>query len=169
VSNRPFNRDGDGRPGATRRSLARQRHELMPLSAFHDQESLPTDAGVRHVLGDAHATWELLLGLVAERIGPVSEVWKCTSVKTGWGLRVVRETKVILYMTPQPRQFVVSFALGERAVKAARMAKLSAAVMQVIEAAPGFVDGRRVRITVRDARDLETLAQLAAIKCELSR
>jgi len=161
----PVNQNGDARQGASRLTDARRRYDLLPPSAFHDQKCLPADAAVRHVLGDAHIAWVQLLRRVAERIGPTSEVWKCTSAKTGWALRVVRETRVILYMTPQPRQFIVSFALGERAVEAARTAQLSTAVLQVIEATPGSVDGRRVRIPVRDDRHIDTLTQLAQIKC----
>jgi hypothetical protein len=164
-----FNYNGDGRPSASRRQLASHRHALLPLSVFHDQERVPTDDAVRRVLDDAHATWVQLLDLIAERIGPVSEVWKCTSARTGWGLRVSHKDRVILYMTPQPRQFIVSFALGERAVEAARLTRLSASVLQAIEAAPRFAEGRGVRITVRDGRDIQTLTRLAQIKCESSR
>ena len=164
-----FNYNGDGRTGASRRQPASHRHALVPLSVFHDKDRVPTDDAVRRVLGDAHATWVQLLDLVAERIGPVSEVWKCGNARTGWGLRVSQDDRVILYMTPQPRQFIVSFALGERAVEAARLTRLSASVLQAIDAAPRFAEGRGVRVTVRDGRDIPTLTQLAQIKCELSR
>ena len=162
VSESPFNQ-------ANRRPLERHRHELLPLSAFRDEHRAPTDLAIRQILGDAHDAWTELRALVAERIGPLSEVWKCTSATKGWGLRIVCDDRVVLYMTPQPRQFVVSFALGERAVVAARAARLPASVLQVIEAAPGFVDGRRVRITVRDDRDIATLTELAQIKRALIR
>lgn len=141
----------------------------MPLSAFHHQESLPTEDAVRYVLGLAYGTWTQLPALVAERIGPVSEVWKSSNANTGWGLRVLQQDRVVLYMTPQPRQFIVSFALGERAVAAARTAKLSAHVLDAIEDARRYPEGRGVRIAVRDSRDVQTLTRLAEIKCELTR
>jgi hypothetical protein len=140
----------------------------MPPSVFHDQAHLPSDDAVRHALGPVHDTWAELLSRVSKQLAPVSEVWKVTG-GTGWGLRVLRRDRVILYLTPQPRQFVVSFALGERAVAAAQKAELSANVMEAIEAAPRFAEGRGVRITVRDNRDVETLTRLAQIKSELSR
>lgn len=141
----------------------------MPLSAFHDEACLPTDDAVRHVLGDAYATWAQLLALVVEHIGSVREVWKYTSANAGWGLRVLQRDRVILYMTPQPSQFIVSFALGERAVAAARTAELSAHVLEAIEKAPRYAEGRGVRIPVRDSRSIWTLTRLARIKCDLSR
>ncbi len=42
-----------------------------------------------------------------------------TAASTGWGLRVRYKERVILYMTPQQNQFLVSIVLGEKAVAAA--------------------------------------------------
>jgi hypothetical protein len=72
-------------------------------------------------------------------------------------------------MTPQQNEFIVSFALGERAVAAARAAKLSARVLEAIEEAPRYAEGRGVRSRVRDSRYIRTLTRLAHIQRELSR
>lgn len=141
----------------------------MPASAFQDETCTPTDDAVRGVLGDAFATWAQLRALIAERIGPVSEVWKYTNAHTGWALRIVHRDRVIFYVTPQPARFIVSLALGARAVAAARTARLSARVLEAIEEAPGNTEGRAVRISVRDGRYIRTLARLAQIKSELRR
>jgi hypothetical protein len=138
----------------------------MALSAFHTKSRPPTPAALRSALGSAYSHWTKLFALVAERIGPIAEVWKFTSVTTGWGLRVVHEGRVILYMTPRPNEFLVSFALGEKAVAAARAAKLPSTIIDAIEAAPRYAEGRGVRITVRNGRQLAALARLAQIKCE---
>ena len=150
-------------------SEADHRGGLTPLSALCDESCLPTDEAVQRVLGDAYATWAQLLALVAERVGPVSDIWKFTSAQTGWGLRIVHRDRVILYMTPQERHFIVSFALGERAVAAARTARLAARVREAIEEAPRYAEGRGIRIPVRDRRYIRTLTRLAQIKSELSR
>jgi uncharacterized protein DUF3788 len=169
LSTHRFDHNGYGRLAARHRRREDHRSAVTAPSAFHDPECLPTDDAVRDVLGNAYVTWARLPGVVAERVGLVSEIWKYTSANTGWGLRVLQRDRVILYMTPQPRQFIVSFALGERAVAAARTAKLSAPVLDAIEDAPRYAEGRGVRITVRDSRDIRALTQLAQIKCELSR
>jgi hypothetical protein len=138
----------------------------VTLSAFHDKTRPPTDDDLRSVLGTRYAAWTSLLALIAERIGPTTEVWKFTSVSTGWGLRILKKDRVIVYMAPQPNQFLVSFALGEKAVAVARAAKLHSSIMDAIEAAPRYAEGRGVRIAVRDSRQLASLARLAQIKCE---
>lgn len=135
----------------------------MALSAFEDKTQSPTDDQLRSVLGKAHGPWVRLLALVAERIEPVTEVWKFS---TGWSLRVIHKDRVILYMTPQRNQFLVSFALGEKAVGAAHAARLSASVLKAIDDAPRYAEGRGVRIPVRGSSQLTTLARLAQIKHE---
>ena len=135
----------------------------MSLSAFDDKTRPPTDDRLRSVLGKAYGPWVRLLVLVAERIQPVTEVWKFS---TGWSLRVLHKDRVILYMTPRQNQFLVSFALGERAVAAAHAARLSASVLKAIDDAPRYAEGRGVRVPVRGGGQLTTLARLAQIKHE---
>jgi uncharacterized protein DUF3788 len=135
----------------------------MALSAFDDKTRPPTDDQLRSVMGKAYGSWVRLLALVAERIEPVSEVWR---FGTGWSLRVLRKDRVILYMTPRQNQFLVSFALGEKAVAAAHAARLSASVLKAIDDAPRYAEGRGVRIPVRTSSQLTTLARLAQIKHE---
>jgi hypothetical protein len=135
----------------------------MTLSAFDEKARHPTDDQLRAVLGRAYGPWRRLLNLVAERIDSVAEVWK---FGTGWSLRLLHKDRVIVYLIPQQNQFLVSFALGDKAVAAAHAAKLSAAVLRIIDDAPRYAEGRGVRIPVRGSRQLTTLARLAQIKHE---
>ena len=136
----------------------------MTLSAFSEKNQVPTDDDLRSVLGKAYAPWAKLLALVADRIHPITEVWGFTSAATGWGLRVRHRERVILYMTPQRRQFLVSFVLGEKAVAAAHAAKLSVDVLKVIDSAPRYAEGRGVRFAIGSSSQLPSLAKLAQIK-----
>ena len=136
----------------------------MALSAFGEKTQRPTDDDLRSVLGEAYEPWTRLLGLVAERIGPLTELWGFTSASTGWGLRVRHKERVILYMTPQQNQFLVSFVLGEKAVAATRAARLSVTVRRAIEGAPRYAEGRGVRLRIRNNRPLASLATVAQIK-----
>lgn len=138
----------------------------MALSALDDKTRHPTDEDLRSVLGKTYPAWVKLLALAAEQIEPITEIWKFTSATTGWGMRVLHKQRVILYMTPQHDQFLVSFALGERAVVAAHAARLPAGLLQAIDDAPRYAEGRGVRIPVRHSRQLTALARLARIKSE---
>jgi len=136
----------------------------MALSAFDQKTVSPAIDDLRSVLGRAYTPWAKLLALVPERIGPITEVWKFSGPSFGWGLRVVQKQHVILYMTPQSNQFLVSFALGEKAVASAHAAKLPATMLKLIEDAPRYAEGRGVRITVRGSGQLVAIARLAEIK-----
>lgn len=138
----------------------------MTLSALTDKSHEPTDDDVRAVLGKAHEVWTHLIDSVAERIGPVDQTWGFTSKSTGWGLRLRLKDRVILYMTPQTEKFLVSFALGERAVADAKLRKLSPTLLKAIDAAPRYAEGRGVRIEVTSGRQVAALAALAGIKSE---
>ena len=70
----------------------------------------------------------------------------------------------MLYMTPCPGYFLASFALGEKAVKAARESGLPDSVLAVIDNAKKYAEGRGVRLEVRSAKDVKNIEKLAQIK-----
>jgi len=67
-------------------------------------------------------------------------------------------------MTPREDHFLVSFALGAKAVAATRAYKLPVNVLKAIESAPKYAEGRGVRLEVRQAREVAALATLAETK-----
>jgi Protein of unknown function (DUF3788) len=136
----------------------------VALSAFTEKSHRPTDEDLRAVLGKAHEAWARLIELVTARIDQILPVWGFTSEVTGWGLRLKRKGRVILYMTPCKGHFLVSFALSEKAVDAAHARKLSASLLKAINAAPKYPEGRGVRLEVRQSREVSALATLAKIK-----
>ncbi len=136
----------------------------MALSAFSDKVHQPTDDDLRFVLGKSHDAWARLIELVAARVDQILPVWGFTSGVTGWGLRLKRKGRVILYMTPRKGHFLVSFALGEKAVAAAHARKLPASLLNAIEAASRYAEGRGLRLEVRHIREVSALATLAEIK-----
>lgn len=138
----------------------------MALSAFTDKAHKPTDRDLRSLLGRSYTAWVRLIELVSGRIDHISQVWAFTSASTGWGLRLKRIDRVVLYMTPREDHFLVSFVLGEKAVVAAHTHELPAPVLKAIESAPKYAEGRGVRIEVRQVREVLALGTLAEIKNE---
>jgi hypothetical protein len=138
----------------------------MALSAFDDRDHKPTDAQLARTLGPAHAQWQRARELVAERVPELRETWGFTSASTGWGLRLARGKRVLLYLTPGDGSFLASTALGEKAVAAARERRYPKAFLALLDEAPRFAEGRGVRLTVRLARDLASVERLVALKLE---
>jgi hypothetical protein len=58
----------------------------------------------------------------------------------------------------------VSFALGDKAVQAARQSRLPQRVIRMINEARRYAEGTGIRIEMKKPKDIEIAKQLAAIK-----
>jgi hypothetical protein len=136
----------------------------VAISAFDDKTRPPQEDELATVLGKKLGLWNDLQSRITTRFAPLSIAWGYASKSTGWGLRLKQEKRTVLYMTPCQGYFLASFALGEKAVKAAHASKLSAEVLDVIDNAPRYAEGRGVRFEVRSAKDVRDVEQVAIIK-----
>ena len=136
----------------------------MALSALDAKPHPPTEEELVAMLGSAYAHWKDLKKRIASQFTPLSIGWGFSSKATGWGLRLKQEKRAVLYMTPCKGYFLASFALGEKAVKAAKTNGLPASVQSVIDNARKYAEGRGVRLEVRNARDVQNIEKLAQIK-----
>jgi len=136
----------------------------MALSIFDDKTKPPKDADLATALKDSFLFWNELKKLIALRFKPLSIEWGYTSKTTGWGMRLKNRETTILYMTPRDGHFLASFALGEKAVKAAHEDDLPLSVLKIVDNAKKYAEGRGVRLEVRDGRDVRNVEKLAAIK-----
>jgi len=136
----------------------------MALSAFDDKSHEPEEPELQGTLGRAGARWDELVAYIASEYAPLTTKWGFAGAKWGWSLRLTQKMRTVLYMTPQERCFLVGFALGERAVRAAHAIPLADSVLAVIDEAPKYAEGRGVRIEVRTKKDIETVKRLAAVK-----
>lgn len=136
----------------------------MALSVFDDTSKKPTAPLLAARLGSASALWADLKRLVTMETGHWNEAWGFTAQSTGWSLRLKEGDRVILYMTPCEGHFLASFALGEKAVAAARKGALPASILRTIDASKRYGEGRGVRLEVRTAGDVRDAAALALLK-----
>jgi Protein of unknown function (DUF3788) len=131
----------------------------MTPNAFIGRAKAPADEELSAELGAARALWDQLLGDMA-----LSAEWHSYSLKAGWSLRLKSGKRNILYMTPCRGSFRVSFALGEKAMRAARDSGLPARVLKILDEAPRYAEGAGVRLDVAAKRDLAVVRKLAAAK-----
>lgn len=136
----------------------------MALSAFDDKSHEPEADELGQMLGRSSARWGDLVGHIATEHAPIDATWNWAGANWGWSLRLKRKKRTVLYMTPCRRHFLVGFALGEKAVAAARRSDLPASTLALIAAARKYAEGRAVRLEVRTKKDLEVAQRLAAIK-----
>jgi hypothetical protein len=138
--------------------------KTMALSVFDDKSRKPAKTDLSEALGTTLVLWDDLQARIAARFPSTSPVWAFSGKSTGWGMRLVCQDRIILYMTPRRGFFLVSFVLGERAVKAAQGSNLPAAVLAAIDSAKRYAEGTGVRFEIRDRPDVQSMETIAVLK-----
>ncbi len=136
----------------------------MLENAFVGKAKKPTEDELGAALGPAKALWDQLVGALAQEYGVDVPEWNSYSPKAGWSLRLKHKDRNIVYLAPSKGGFMASFALGDKAVKAARKAGLPERVIKVIDEAKRYAEGTAVRLGVKSSRDIAIVKKLAAIK-----
>ena len=132
-------------------------------NAFIGKTKAPTETEVATALGSTAALWKQLVGWMAEQGADESE-WNSSGVKYGWSLRLKVKKRNIVYLGPCTGCFRVAFALGDKAVTAARKSDLPKSALKIIDEAPRYAEGTGVKLMVKAAKDLAAIKKLALIK-----
>jgi hypothetical protein len=90
--------------------------------------------------------------------------WKRYSKKSPWALKVSQGDRTLLYATPMADAFEATVVLGERAAQAALAGRVSKTLHASIRAANPYVEGRPVRVMVKDQADVAGVEELVAVK-----
>jgi hypothetical protein len=136
---------------------------MLP-NAFIEKPKKPTEAELTAALGPAKALWDQLLTGLADEHNLTFQGWNSYSRKAGWSLRIKRKERNILYLSPCHGGFLVSVALGDKAVQVARQSGLPQSAIKIINEAKRYAEGTAVRIEMKKPKDVEIAKQLAAIK-----
>jgi len=136
----------------------------MSPSAFLDRDSPPSEGSLQAVLGDGNGLWAQLRASLSSELTPLQEKWSYSGKSHGWILQLRHKGRTVLYMVPCPGYFVASFALSESACLATRRSGLPRHVLEIVQHAAKYPEGRGVRVEVRDKKDLTYVVQLASIK-----
>jgi hypothetical protein len=136
----------------------------MALSAFDDKQQPPSPGDLEAMLAKSARHWTRIVDAISENYPPIEQAWNFSGAKYGWSLRLKQKDRIVLYLIPQARQFLAGVVLGEKAVKAARAAKIPAEVIALIDAAPVYAEGRGIRFPVTSAEDVRACLALTSLK-----
>lgn|SRR5512144_1722907 len=136
----------------------------MTSAFFLEKSEAPTAPALAGVLGSRASLWKEITRGIGEQHAPVTEEWVYAGKNYGWSLRLKQKKRAVVYLTPVAGGFRASFAMGEKAVRAAHESALPQSVLRVIDDAPKYAEGRAVRLDVKRASDVKYVMELAAIK-----
>lgn len=139
---------------------------MAMTNAFIGKPAKPTNAELIATLGPCKAVWDKLVTTLANENDVNIQEWTSYSAKAGWSLRLKQKKRNIVYLIPSRGSFRVAFALGDKAMKAARASRLPKHVMAVLDSAPRYPEGTAVRLEIKGPKDLDVVKKLAAIKLE---
>ena len=138
----------------------------MNPNAFIGRTKAPSDADLAAALGAAKPLWNEIVVDMARELGLTSSEWKSYGVKQGWALQLRRGKRNIVHLAPCEGSLRVLFILGDRAVAAARAARLGATAAKLIDDAPRYPEGTGIRLEVSRERQLPLVRRLARIKLD---
>ncbi len=138
----------------------------MQPNAFIGKVEPPTREELASELGQARALWDELVSVLVRDCGITAQEWNSYSRKAGWALRLKRGERNIVYLSPARGSFTAAFALGDKALAAARRTKLPARILRIIEGAKKYAEGTAVRIEVAGPVDIAAVEVLAAAKID---
>jgi len=133
-------------------------------NAFLGNTVPPTSEALSAALADSAEAWRQLIDWLAEEQGVVDGDWNSSSPKHGWTFRLKLKKRTIVYLSPCNCCFRVAFALGDRAVAAARQSNLPKSVLKAIDVAPHYAEGTGIRLMVKGTKDLPAIRKLALVK-----
>ncbi len=138
----------------------------MATSIFDDKALCPDGDMVDSVLEESRSLWQELCSHIQETYTNIHTEWKFYGKSSGWTLLYKKGKRTLLCLFPNASYFKVSFVFGEKAVTAAGQAPLSKGVINTIQSAKVYMEGRSFFMDVRGGDDLEHVKRLLAIKVE---
>jgi len=110
--------------------------------------------------------WQQLVADLKRELKLDKEEWNSYSIKGGWSLRLQLKKRNIVYLSPGAGCFLASFALGDKALAAARKSKLPKSVFKIIDEVKRYAEGTAVRLEVHESEDVAVVRTLAKIKID---
>ena len=133
-------------------------------NAFIGKAAKPTLPELSSALGSCDTLWNDLVTWLADEHGVATQEWKSISPKYGWSLRLKIRQRAIAYLSPCNGFFLVSLALGDKALKSALQLDLPKTVADQIRKSPRFAEGTGVRLLVKKPQDLTPVRKLVLVK-----
>ncbi len=136
----------------------------METSVFKEKSNQPTNDLLLKTLEEKWKLWEAIKQHIKEKHGDTTEEWRFYSVKYGWTLKTLLKKRNLFFFAPLNGYFRVTFVFGDKAVTAVEKSDLSENIKSELKNARKYVEGRGIRIEVKNQDDVENVKKLIDIK-----
>jgi hypothetical protein len=136
----------------------------MGTSIFTDKANIPGTDMLSEALGNLHEVWMDVRDYVFQEYPQAIETWDFSGQKNGWSFRIKDKKRVIIYLLPRDKFFLVAFVFGEKATADALGSDIAKSLKAEIESAKVYAEGRGFRIEVRNAEIFEDIKKLINFK-----
>ncbi len=136
----------------------------METSVFTDRSKKPDNRRLNRAIGESGQHWTAIKTHIVKKHGEALEEWKYYGPKAGWVLKVLLKRRNAFFLTPLKGYFRIAFVFGDKAVAAVEKSNIRAAVKKDLKEAHRYVEGRALRIEVKNQKDVAAVKKLVDIK-----
>lgn len=133
---------------------------------FNDKLTQPTDEMLVTVLGQTKEYIDSIIRFISTEFGECHPEWKYYGSKYGWSMKIFNNKRNVLFLGPEQGYFNVAFAFGEKAYLQIMNSDLPETIKEQIAASKAYVEGRPLRLEIRNEGNLELLFKLIKIKLD---
>lgn len=120
----------------------------------------PTARLVKQQLGKQYKFYEALLAAHPD----LRPEWKYYGEKYGWSLKLFEKKRNLVFISTRDGELHIAFTFGDRQYEEVLKSDVAPDIKQQLSEARRYVEGRGLRLVVANAKDLQTVEQLLAIK-----
>ena len=129
-----------------------------------DKSSMPTIKDLETALGSTYKLWKNCIDFTKQVYPEVVEEWNYSGDKFGWSFRLKDKKRVLVYLLPRDKFFKVAFVFGQKATDAIFESPISENIKSEIRSAKVYVEGRGIRVDVKNKSVIHDIEKLIEIK-----
>jgi hypothetical protein len=131
-------------------------------SIFTNKANVPNDANLQSALGETYDLWQIIADYVHSKHSAAFDEWNYMG--GGWNFRVKDKKRVVIYLLPRDGFFKVALVFGQKATDMIMQSEVSEYIKTELEAAKVYVEGRGIRIEVKNHETVNDIKVLIDIK-----
>lgn len=131
---------------------------------FPDKSVVPDVTNLKAAISDTYPLWLKIVDYVHDQYPKAVDDWHYPGVKYGWSFRIKDKKRAIVYLIPKDNYFKAALVFGGKAMDAIRNSNVSKVIIDELENAKVYAEGRGIRIDVKDESVMDDILRLIEIK-----